>query len=810
MMKNIIYLLGFLLLIGCDGREVCYTRNMTSTVRSNFVVRADGIQVDDSYLSGGAVSIGGIDKYDQNTGLPVSSTLRGEWQQISSTIENGKSGVIQLWGEVYLNKYTHYMNVDFVTSEKNIDNSGNKVLVKKDDLIVISRYRDPSVKFRSVGGFDDDFVSELNTSLIPAPSNTADFETFFNNNSSDDQKFIKSFGYCREKIPQEAITNFLTNGTSYTSMPLKNCFNYDGIGLQISVGSEVVKDGKLPFMSASAIVAQDIIEPSARKNFELDKNNNSSESTSYFYHMNFDESKDAIINHVIKAPADGELIIKLDQNAFKNAIYFKGGYSIAVNRYTNQMKNGTGLKIIQTPDGINPNSFQAADQIQSAYTNGKMFNIGYGSSSMSFTSKVTGPLWARIDGTVTSSPNPNDRIDQYYGKVSFYNYTAGWTNIYNNFVEPLRDRLTETAQRTYLETVRNTYFQRLVKIMMTLTFIFYSLSFLLGFIKESQTEFVNKIIKFTIVGVLISDNSWSFFNEHLFTIFTYGTDSLMKAIGSNNGAISNIGPFDWMDRLMFMFFQDYLGTRFASFFAFGPFGFILLAAMLYGIFVMVITILLVFLYYCIAMTCTAFMIAIAPLFISFLLFKRTSEMFKVWWKLTGFFAFSPAIIMIGAILITELIDQTASRILGYKNCYQDLLRINLVVLGFIQFTLITIRGFAPRQDSPTSPEIVIPVADFNIGAASPDRGIGEAGSLMAIRTIIDLIIFILLVNLMKTWVKMSEMILSRLIGLTNWGSQITQQAEFIEGMGESFVKTVLGGARKGFVESFKTVFGKKK
>lgn len=181
----------------------------------------------------------------------------------------------------------------------------------------------------------------------------------------------------------------------------------------------------------------------------------------------------------------------------------------------------------------------------------------------------------------------------------------------------------------------------LIRVMLLLYVAWSAFGFLIGMTKFNQSELITRAIKIGFIITLISPSSYEFFNFYLYSLFTEGTVELASII--NNEIWSNASnvdiieqqlpantttPFVAFDYFFRLFFSEVIHCKIAALLFTWQF---FLIPLFYIAFVMIlITALQCVVMYIVAITYTALLLVIAPLFISFILFETTKGFFEGW------------------------------------------------------------------------------------------------------------------------------------------------------------------------------------
>ena len=270
-------------------------------------------------------------------------------------------------------------------------------------------------------------------------------------------------------------------------------------------------------------------------------------------------------------------------------------------------------------------------------------------------------------------------------------------------------------ERTYKDIVNNGKFATIVRISASLMIIFYAISYLMGINKLNQGEIINRIIKIGIIYLFIDPTlGWYWFNEYVVKFFDGGTDYLSYLMASilepeGQTQISNaLANRDFSDKaLLFATANDIFGLLtseqtwkkiFALFF-FDLFGPIYLLIVLYAVFSYVFIIANVLLIYVTAKLLIGMLFLVAPIFIAFLLFKRTQEYFNKWLNTIISFALQQIFVIFCLNIFNMLIYYIFKLVLGFKICWDSVWQVNL---GAISFTILE---FWTPYANPSAPKL---------------------------------------------------------------------------------------------------------
>lgn len=267
-----------------------------------------------------------------------------------------------------------------------------------------------------------------------------------------------------------------------------------------------------------------------------------------------------------------------------------------------------------------------------------------------------GYLWVRVK-------NPNKEVMGIIN-VNYANYTGStWFSdiVYKGAIQPITNKFHKFTMDFYTKLTRNVTLQRIIRSALILYVTIYALTFLAGATQITAKDLLTRLIKITLIVILIGENSWSFFNDYLFSAFIDGTDYIMTNVVGITSSNSNI--FGFIDPI----FDKYTNGRFWLLL------FIQLLQIHNGLIVVaIITIYSLTLYfraileviigYVMAYIGLSVMISLAPFFIILVLFEKTKSIFDNWLSTLFSYMLQPSILLIFFLLIDQVMSEQLLKI----------------------------------------------------------------------------------------------------------------------------------------------------
>jgi type IV secretory pathway VirB6-like protein len=284
--------------------------------------------------------------------------------------------------------------------------------------------------------------------------------------------------------------------------------------------------------------------------------------------------------------------------------------------------------------------------------------------------------------------------------------TAGLNGVFNPFIETLR-------------------------LVLVLYVALYGMFFMLGMVSDDRGDFVKRIIQVSIVSVLLTPNSWEFFNEYFFHLFTKGVDDLIAIFTSDftgsaeilyNTAGAGLNQLDasynyntpanlnlpvghpatvsihtqrifniftFADVTIDMLFNQATWIKIAGLLFNSPIGFIYIILILMGMYMFIMVVFKALVLYLLAMIAIALLLIVAPIFLIFMLFSRTRPLFDGWIKNLMVYTLQPVMVITALAIFNIFFYAALHKLLFYRVCWQSVfsgeLDIGLIDIDFPLF-----------------------------------------------------------------------------------------------------------------------------
>jgi type IV secretory pathway VirB6-like protein len=240
---------------------------------------------------------------------------------------------------------------------------------------------------------------------------------------------------------------------------------------------------------------------------------------------------------------------------------------------------------------------------------------------------------------------------------------------------------------------------KILRALMTLYIIFYAICYIFGLVQLDQMDLVIRCLKIGIIITLTSPNSWNFFHDYFFQAFIDGGVQVINAATGNPP--DSMNPFDFMDPIANYILSGVFWKKWFSLLLWYPIGPVAMVLILIAFIVIFLTVCRAVIVYCMAYLAMAILIALAPIFIPFILFKVTKGLFDKWVQYIVKYTLEPALLLIGLSLLFRIMMVAFNNITGIIPCWKcaipiafDLSSFGLAWLSDIK-DLFCIFGYLP-------------------------------------------------------------------------------------------------------------------
>ena len=304
----------------------------------------------------------------------------------------------------------------------------------------------------------------------------------------------------------------------------------------------------------------------------------------------------------------------------------------------------------------------------------------------------------------------------------------------------------------YNNLIQHTHFIKIVNSLLVLYILISVLFYCVGFSRSSIFDLLMITLKISMVIYVINPDSWKFFNDHLFKLFTEAPTQLIGVMTGQNTNEST--SFEFLDLMLYRFSLSETWLQILALLFTGPIGWVSVVLIFWGLVVLFLTIATAIITYLISIVLIGLLLSIAPFFVICILFKRTKAIFDAWIKSLVQTAMQPVIIFASFALLTEVIDSVIYSMFNFESCDACVIQ-PVFDIGIMKIPICLLEFLLPLGISPLS--------TFNDSI----KDAVNTGPLVFVglpMPIVKILIFVILVNATKHFVGSSGEMCTSIFG----------------------------------------------
>lgn len=214
-----------------------------------------------------------------------------------------------------------------------------------------------------------------------------------------------------------------------------------------------------------------------------------------------------------------------------------------------------------------------------------------------------------------------------------------------NITEYIKGIINPASQKLYEAFTNSDAYRNAVGATITLMVVIFGVGFLIGVVQASFGQVLIRLVKVGIILTMISPTGWQFFSAYAVKFFNDGTDQIIATvlqIGTGVDLVAGESPFKLLDGLAKVILSpDMIIAILASTFAGGPYGVLMGGLLAFGVVGLVQMLIKGLQAYALSFVVRSLMLGVAPLFIVFLLFDKTKQLFSGWLNVLVFLTLHP-------------------------------------------------------------------------------------------------------------------------------------------------------------------------
>ncbi len=366
-----------------------------------------------------------------------------------------------------------------------------------------------------------------------------------------------------------------------------------------------------------------------------------------------------------------------------------GGYTTYVKVDPLKASNGKYLKaIISTKD---PNL---------AGTEYYLISENITNQSNPYDIEISGNVWLKI---FDPDDNYSNNMDSYTVTISKLTTSGTFGAMFTKLIQQIKSGISAAAEKIFngiactgtSKTGACHEFITSINAMLVLYMAVFGMMFLFGLIQTDHVDFVMRAVKIAVVIILIRPDSFDFFSTYLFQGFMGFSDTLIA--NATGAPYSN--PFDFLNQsISVMLFDSNTYFKIIALMFQGILGLVVFILLIYASVAFTMAIFDSFMIYMMSFIGLAMCFAVAPVFISFLLFKQTEHLFESWFKTMVRFVVQPVVLFIGLIVLNGMLTSLLEEMFNFKVCFKCTIPYNFVIPGFPEVgtaTMFCVPWFSP-------------------------------------------------------------------------------------------------------------------
>ena len=265
----------------------------------------------------------------------------------------------------------------------------------------------------------------------------------------------------------------------------------------------------------------------------------------------------------------------------------------------------------------------------------------------------SGQVWIKVTADQNATGTTGIVTQTYVGS------TFMSQNLMQYVIQPICSAVRDTTRILYSNLA--TGLGTAIDSALTLYIMMYGLYFLIGATTVKTIDLVTRVVKIGIVSALIGQHSWDFFNNYFFVAFLDGTNYLLNYAMNQQTVVGN--PFGFIDIILNKYWNWALWRSLLIQLFQLPTGLTFFAILtIYSICLYLISVLQVVTGYLMAFLSLNILIALAPVFITFMLFERTKPLFNNWVSALFNCALQPTALLIFFLLLDQVMTVQLERI----------------------------------------------------------------------------------------------------------------------------------------------------
>lgn len=248
-------------------------------------------------------------------------------------------------------------------------------------------------------------------------------------------------------------------------------------------------------------------------------------------------------------------------------------------------------------------------------------------------------------------------------------------------VDYLKEIIEDTTQALFEGIIGHGAFQGAVAAAFTLFVTLFGAAFLFGIVPFTFSQAFIRLMKIAVISAVIGPGAWQFFSETAVDFFNDGTDEIIDAVigiatGDTSGpSVSDEGtpqPFTKLENVVGDALSPEMMVSTITMLTTGPMGLGIGGMLGIGLIAFIQMLIKALRVYCISLVAKALLLGMAPIFIAFMMFEKTKQIFTGWINQLVNYSLQPIMLFAFLAFFVVLIESAIENILSVDICWTSM------------------------------------------------------------------------------------------------------------------------------------------
>lgn len=244
-------------------------------------------------------------------------------------------------------------------------------------------------------------------------------------------------------------------------------------------------------------------------------------------------------------------------------------------------------------------------------------------------------------------------------------------------IDYIKEVVNDTSEVLFTGIISNSGFLDAVNAAFALSIAFFGAAFMFGIVPLTFSQALIRGLKIAFIMAIISGGGWTFFSDYAVKFFNDGTDEIIDAVigiatGDTSQSVSASGqpqPFKKLEEVAGDALSPEMMISAMTAMTTGPMALAMGGMMGVGIMAFIQMLVRAVRVYVISLVAKALLFGLAPIFISFMLFERTKNIFQGWINQLVNYSLQPILLFAFLSFFVVLIESTVENILEVDVCW---------------------------------------------------------------------------------------------------------------------------------------------